>query len=225
MNADSRIFDAARETYLSRATSEPQWRDLYRQSVDLVMTALAPTEHQRLLHYIGQFSVLNASFVVQRLAEVHALSLYPEANAELTAARRLAAAANLAALRRDFITVPPGEEEGQCPADAPQRVFKAALRRRQGLPGETPPAFRAMTAQCIEQVMESFSATQRAQMHNLFEQFSVAGMEQVLRLWLWVQGEESLRATLAQRQYAQWRATGDESHWWRYPQGEAWIYI
>ena len=37
----------------------------------------------------------------------------------------------IAALRRDFITAPPGEEEGQRPADAPQRVFKAALRRRQ----------------------------------------------------------------------------------------------
>lgn len=225
MNAGSQIFDAARETYLSRATSEPQWRDLYRQSVDLVMTTLAATERQRLLHYIDQFSVLNASFIVQRLAEVHALSLYPEDDAERAAARRLAAAANLAALRRDFITVPPGEEEGQCPADAPQRVFKAALRRRQGLPGETPPAFQAMTAQCIERVMKSFSARQRAQMQDLFEQFSVAGMEQVLRLWMWVQGEESRRAALAQRQYAQWHATGDESYWWRYPQGEEWIYI
>ena len=213
MSADSQIFDAARDSYLSRATSEPQWRNLYRQSVDLVMTTLAATERQRLCCYIDQFSVLNASFVVQRLAEVHALSLYPEADAELAAARRLAAAANLAALGRDFITAAPGEEEGQRPADAPQRVFKAALRRRQGLPGETPPAFQEMTAQCIERVMESFSATQRAQMQYLFEQFSVAGMEQVLRLWMWVQGEESQRAALAQRQYAQWRATGDESYW------------
>ena len=210
MSADSQIFDAARDSYLSRATIDPQWRNLYRQSVDLVMTTLAATERQRLCRYIDQFSVLNASFVVQRLAEVHALSLYPEADVERAAARRLAAAANLAALRRDFITAPPGEEEGQCPADAPQRVFKAALRRRQGLPGETPPAFQEMTAQCIERVMESFSATQRAQMQYLFEQFSVAGMEQVLRLWMWVQDEESQRAALAQRQYAQWRATGDE---------------
>ena len=225
MSADTRIFDAARETYLSRATIDPQWRDLYRQSVDLVMATLEAAERQRLLHYINQFSVLNAVFVVQRLAEVHAPSLYPEANAELAGARRLTAAANLAALRRDFIAAPPGEEEGQRPADAPQRVFKAALRRRQGLPGETPPAFQEMTAQCIERVMESFSAAQRTQMQDLFEQFSVAGMEQVLRLWMWVQGEESQRAALAHRQYAQWRATGDESYWWRCSQGEEWIYV
>lgn len=82
-----------------------------------------------------------------------------------------------------------------------------------------------MTAQCIERVMESFSAAQRTQMQDLFEQFSVAGMEQVLRLWMWVQGEESQRAALAHRQYAQWRATGDESYWWRYSQGEEWIYV
>lgn len=88
MSADTRIFDAARETYLSRATIDPQWRDLYRQSVDLVMATLEAAERQRLLHYINQFSVLNAVFVVQRLAEVHAPSLYPEANAELAGARR-----------------------------------------------------------------------------------------------------------------------------------------
>ena len=225
MSSDTPTFDAACEAYLDRATTDPAWRDLYRRSVKELMAALAPSERRRFLDYLNRFSVLNASFLLRRAASVHVLSLCPQDDEELSRTRRVAAAENLAAFRRDFISPPPGEEEGKRPEDAPLTVFEAALRQVQGVAAETPPAFREMTAQCIEGVMAAFTGARREAMHALFEKFSVEGLAQVFRLWMWHQGEESRRTELARRQYEQWSLSSDESYWWRYRQGDAWIYF
>jgi hypothetical protein len=168
---------------------------------------------------------LNASFLVRRAASVHVLSLCPQDDEELSRARRRAAAANLAAFRRDFVSPPPGEEEGKRPQEVPRAVFEAALRQVQGSADGTPRNFREMTAQSIEGVMSAFSDAEREKMHSLFEQFSVEALAQVFRLWMWHQGEESRRPELARRQYEQWSLSSDESYWWRYLQGRDWIYF
>jgi hypothetical protein len=225
MSSDTPIFETACEAYLARATIDPQWRELYRRSVEKLMAALALPERSRLLSYVNQLSVLNASFVVRRLASVYVLSLYPQEDEELSRARRRAAAENLAAFRLDFISPPPGEEEGKRGQDVPRAVFRAALRQIQGSTAETPLPFREMTEQSIEGVMAAFSSAEREKVHSQFEQFSVEGLAQVFRLWMWHQGEESRRSELARQQYEQWRLSADESYWWRYPQGKNWIYF
>ena len=225
MSSDTRTFEEACEAYFDRATSDPTWRDLYRRSVEELMAALAPKERRRFLDYLNRFSVLNASFLVRRAASVHVLSLCPQGDEELSRARRRAAAANLAAFRRDLVSPPPGEEEGKRPQEVPRAVFMAALRQVQGTADGTPRNFREMTAQSIEGVMAAFSDAEREKMHNLFEQFSVEALAQVFRLWMWHQGEESRRPELARRQYEQWSLSADESCWWRYLQGDSWIYF
>ena len=225
MTDDMKIFDAALETYLARATPDAEWIDLYRESTRKLLGELTAPERERLMSYINRFSVLNASFIVRRLCEVYAVSLYATEDEVSGRARKQTAAANLRAFHRDFIDPPIGEEEGKRPAEAPQTVFKAALRRVQGCDDGTPPAFREMTATSIGGVMATFSRLERDLMEEQFERFSVEAMVQVLRLWMWHQGEESRRAITPRQQYEQWHKTGDESYWWRYPQGEQWIYF
>ena len=225
MSSDTRTFDAACESYLARATNDPAWRGLYRRGVEELMSALAPPERRRFTDYLDRFSVLNASFLVRRAASVFVLTLLPREEEGPGMDRKAAAAENLAAFRRDFISPPPGEEEGKRLEDAPLAVFKAALRQVQGGAQGTPRAFREMTAQSIEGVMAAFSGAQREEVQALFEEFSVEGLAQVLRLWMWHQGEESRRSELARRQYEQSNLGADESFWWRYPSGHDWIYF
>ncbi len=217
-------LDAALEAYLARATPDPEWNALFRESAKQVMDGFTVMERERLMSYINQFSVLNASFIARRLAEVYAAGLFAQGK-EYSSTRQQTATENLAAFRRDFIDPPPGEKEGKRPGETPLVVFKVALRRVQGCDTDTPQAFQDMTAESIERVMSTFSTDERKRAEEQFEQFSVEAMAQVFRMWMWHQGEESRRASTPRQQFEQWRATNDESYWWRYPQGEEWIYF
>ena len=225
MTSDRSTLDAALEVYLARATPDPEWKSILRQSAQQLMDGFATTEQERFLGYLKQFSVLNASFVVRRAAEVHAASLFEQGNEERSSTRPQTAVENLAAFRRDFIDPPPGEEEGKRPGETPLVVFKAGLRRVQGYDTNTPQAFQDMTAASIEKVMATFELDERKRAEEQFEQFSVEAMAQVFRMWMWHQGEEVRRFDTPRRQYDQWHATKDESYWWRAPQGEEWIYF
>ncbi len=225
MTSDRSALDAALETYLARATPDAEWKSILRQSAQQLMDGFAAAEQGRFLGYLNQFSVLNASFVVRRAAVVHAASLFEQGNEEPSSTRPQTAVENLAAFRRDFIDPPPGEEEGKRRGETPLVVFKAGLRRVQGYDTNTPQAFQDMTAASIEKVMATFELDERKRVEEQFEQFSVEGMAQVFRMWMWHQGEESRRAITPRQQFEQWRATNDESYWWRYPQGEEWIYF
>ena len=223
--SEANSFEAALEAYLARATPDPEWNALFRESARQLMQGFTAEERARLSGYLDQFSVLNASFVMRRVAEVHAASLFAQGNEEDSRARLQTTAENLAAFRRDFIDPPFGEEEDKRPAETPLVVFKAALRRAQGCDSGTPLAFQDMTAESIEGVMATFSTDERRLAEEQFEQFTVEAMAQVMHLWMWHQGEESRRAITPRQQFERWRATHDESYWWRYPQGEEWIYF
>jgi hypothetical protein len=223
MTSDKNNVDVALEAYLARATPDPEWIALLRDSARQLLDGLAAAERDRFMRYISQFSVLNASFILRRVAAVHAATLFAQRHQEH--GDEQTAAENLAAFRRDFIDPPLGEEEGKRPNETPLVVCKAGLRRAQGFDSGTPQAFQDMTGASIEKVMASFSAEERSSAQEQFETFSVEAMAQVFRLWMWHQGEESRRFITARQQYDQWHATRDESYWWRYPQGEEWIYF
>ena len=223
MTNDTNIVDAALEVYVARATPDPEWIALLRESARQLLEGLAVAERERLVGYLNQYSILNASFIMQRVAAVHASSLFSQGSGEHGGEGTVAE--NLAAFRRDFVDPPAGEEEGKRPGEIPLVVYKAALRRIQGCDAGTPQAFWDMTAESIKKVMATFSTEERARTEEQFETFSVEAMAHVFRLWMWHQGEESKRFVTPRQQYDQWHATGDESYWWRYPQGEEWIYF
>ena len=200
---DSGAYEAALAAHLERATPDPEWKALFRQSADRVLADLAGDERARLLQYMESFSVPSAAFIVRRMAAVHALALFRGEGA--------GSAQRLEQFRRDYTLPAPGEEEGKHTGDAPRQVFAAALRQRQGVD----PEYGEFVAGCIGATMDSFAADARTDVEELFAGWPVEAVHFTFCTWMWL-SDNAKRAKMAGAQYDQWKASGDERIWWRY---------
>jgi hypothetical protein len=117
--------------------------------------------------------------------------------------------------RSDFVSPPPGEEEGRLPAEAPRATFLAALRQRQGTTCGTPVAFQEMMGASIARIMDSFDQNERSELDALFESLPVDAVASIMRVWTWAGGEEKLKLKLPRSQFERWKETEDESVWWQ----------
>ena len=197
------VYEAALAEYLGRATDDTLWKELFRRSADQVLETLSSDERDRIMEYMGQFSLPSAAHIAGELAAVYAVDLFT--------GKEKRAADNLDRFRRNFILPRAGEEEGKRPADAPREAWAAALRRQQG----TDPVHRERVAASIAATMDAFEENDRAAVETLLASWPVAAVEYTFRVWIWL-SDDHKRASLSAAQFRQWQDTGDERIWWQY---------
>jgi hypothetical protein len=228
MPTPRQTIDAAIDLYVQRATPEEHWQDRIRRGIDRALEELTDSERNRFLDYVDRFALEAALFPIKRIAEIYTLCWLENADDATRQSRQHMAQNRIIRFRADFVTPPPGQEEGRRAEDAPHPTFHAALRQRQG--EDTPAAFREMTAATVNMVMDSFVESDRGQLDALFEQLPVGAVAGAMFTWTWGGGDEKLKPEIASRQFARWRQTNDASVWWQIrtaPREEAavWIYF
>ncbi len=229
MPTQRQTVDAAFDLYIQRATTEAHWRDRIRRSIDRVLEELSEAERSRFFDYVNGFDLGSALFPVRRIAEIYTLCLHESVDDSLRGRRKESAQTRMTRFRADFLTPPPGQEEGRLPQDAPRATFHAALRQRQGV-ADTPAEFREMIGATIHMVMDSFEERDRDQLDELFERLPVGAVAGAMLTWTWGGGDEKLKPEIARRQFDRWQQTDDVSVWWQIriaPRQETpvWIYF